>query len=101
MTALETEKKRTVTAREAARRLGVSERTIRRVVATPRPRWIQEMADEREAIRKYHDDDGHTWPETCEHFGVSVDTVRRRCYRARTERARAQAEASLGVAGQQ
>lgn len=86
MTALETEKKRTVTAREAALRLGVSERTIRRVVATPRPKWIQEMADEREAIRKYHDDDHHTWPETCEHFGVSVDTVRRRCYRARKER---------------
>jgi len=86
LTALETNKKRPVTAKEAARRLGVSERTIRRLVATPRSQWIRDKAEEREAIRRYHDDDGHTWPETCEHFGLSIDTVRRRTYRARKER---------------
>ena len=46
------------------------------------------MATERESIRAFHDDAGHSWPETAEHFGLHVDTVKRRAYRARKERAR-------------
>ncbi|MDW7547254.1 sigma factor-like helix-turn-helix DNA-binding protein, partial [Bifidobacterium longum] len=39
------------------------------------------------AVRAYHDDEGHTWPQTAEHFNMSQGAVRQRCYRARKERA--------------
>ncbi len=39
-----------------------------------------------EEIRAYHDDEGHTWPQTAEHFNMSQGAVRQRCYRARKER---------------
>lgn len=43
-------------------------------------------AAQREATRVYKDDEGHSWPETAEHFGLSVNAVRFRVYRARKER---------------
>lgn len=49
--------------------------------------WIDEQAATREAVRAYHDDEGHTWPQTAEHFNMSQGAVRQRCYRARKERA--------------
>lgn len=79
--------RRRMTAREGAARTGVSERHVRRLVAQPRDEWIADMAAEREAIRAFHDDEGHSWPETAKHFGLHVDTVKRRAYRARKERA--------------
>lgn len=84
--------KRPVSAKAAAEAYGVSERTIRRWSSQTREDWIDEQAATREAIRAYHDDDGHTWPETAKHFGMSTDAARRRTYRARKERA-AEAEA--------
>lgn len=87
-----------LTAKEAARRAKTSERTARRWTSQPRAEWIAEQAEAREEIRAYHDDEGHSWPETARHFGVSVDSVKRRAYRARKERAeeeRAQVEPPL------
>lgn len=78
----------TKTAKEAAKAVGVSARTARRWTSMPRTEWLQQKADEREAIRVYHDDEGHSWPETAKHFGVSVDAVKQRAYRARKERAK-------------
>lgn len=86
MTAIEIAKRR-VTAKEAARVLGISERQVRYLVAQKREDWIDEQAATRESIRAYHDDDGHSWSETAEHFGLSVSCVRTRAYRARKERA--------------
>lgn len=74
------------TAREAAEVVGTSVRTAQRWTAIPRDDWLRQMATEREAIRTFHDDAKHSWPETAEHFGLSVDTVKRRAYRARRER---------------
>lgn len=76
-----------VSLRELSERTGLNRRTIIRHTSMPRTEWLQQKADEREAIRVYHDDEGHSWPETAKHFGVSVDTVKRRAYRARQERA--------------
>lgn len=76
----------TYTAREAAEVVGSSVRTAQRWTAVPRGEWLRRMADEREAIRAFHDDERHSWPETAKHFGVAVDTVKRRAYRAREER---------------
>jgi transposase len=75
------------TAKEAAALVGASERTARRWTSKPRDQWIKEKAEEREAIRRFHDDLGHSWPETAEHFKLSVPTVKERAYRARKERA--------------
>ena len=94
-------KKRPMTAREAAELFDVSPRTIRSWHAMKREDWIDEQAATREAVRAYHDDEHHTWPQTAEHFGMSQGAVRQRCYRARKERAaeaaaRAEAEAHAG-----
>lgn len=78
----------TLTARQAAARRGVSVRSAQRWTSVPRQEWIEDMAAEREAIRRYHDDEGHSWTETAAHFGLHYDTVKRRAYRARKERAR-------------
>lgn len=75
------------TAKEAAARVGVSERTARRWTSRSREEWIAEKAREREAIRAYHDDEGHSWPQTATRFKLSVSTVKERAYRARKERA--------------
>ena len=79
--------KRRMTAREGAEKLGISQRQVRNLVAQTREDWIAEKAREREAIRVYHDEGGHSWPETGKHFGLSEDTVKQRAYRARKERA--------------
>lgn len=80
-------RKRRVTARQGAAELGITPRHVRRLVAQTREEWINEKAAEREAIRAYHDEGGHSWPETGRHFGLAEDTVKRRAYRARKERA--------------
>lgn len=82
---------RRVTAKEGARLTGVSERQVRRLVALPRDEWIAQRAAKREAIRAYHDDEGHTWPETAMHFGLAPITVQQQARRARRDRAAAQA----------
>lgn len=83
-------KKRTVPAPELAEMYDVSTRTIRRWCSQPRQEWIDEQAAGREAIRAYHDDEGHSWTQTADHFGLSLSAVKMRAYRARKER---QAEA--------
>lgn len=75
------------TAREAAKRAGLSVRTAQRWTSRPRAEWLAEQAAEREEIRAYHDDEGHTWEETAWHFGTSIYNVQKRAYRARKERA--------------
>lgn len=83
-------KKRPLPARELAEMYDVSRRTIQRWASQTREDWIDEQAAGREAIRAYHDDEGHSWTQTAMHFGLSLSTVRERAYRARRER---QAEA--------
>lgn len=76
-----------LTAKEAARRAGKSTRTAQRWTSQTREQWLAEKAREREEIRAYHDEGGHSWPETGRHFGLTEDTVKQRAYRARKERA--------------
>ena len=83
---LPTRKKRRLTAREGAALTGVTPRHVRRLVALPRDEWLAQMAVEREAIRAYHDDQGHSWTETAAHFKLHVGTVKQRAYRACIER---------------
>ena len=93
-------KKRPMTAREAAALFDVNPRTIRSWNAIKREDWIDEQATLREAIRAYHDDEGHTWPQTAEHFNMSQGAVRQRCYRARKEREAEAAEKSKHMDGE-
>lgn len=93
-------KKRPLPARKMAEMFGVNPRTIRSWNAMKREDWIDDQAAMRESIRAYHDDEGYTWPQTAEHFGMSQDAVRARCYRARKEREAAAAEKSKHLPGE-
>lgn len=75
------------TAEEAAHRVGVSTRTAQRWTSRSRDEWLAQKAAQREQIRAFHDDEGHSWSETARHFNLHVDTVKQRAYRARKERA--------------
>jgi hypothetical protein len=87
------QRQRKYTAKEGASRTGISERHVRRLVALPRDEWLAEKAAERESIRAFHDEQGHSWTQTAAHFGLHVDTVKRRAYTARKERAAEREEA--------
>ena len=76
--------------RGLSEKTGLSIATIRRHTSLPRDEWLTKKAAEREAILIYHDDEGHSWTQTAQHFGLHVDTVRRRARRARRDRAAAQ-----------
>ena len=77
--------------RGLSEKTGLSIATIRRHTSLPRDEWLTKKAAEREAILTFHDDEGHSWTQTAAHFGLHVDTVRRRARRARRDRAAAQA----------
>lgn len=77
--------------RGLSEKTGLSIATIRRHTSLPREEWLTKKAAEREAILTFHDDEGHSWTQTAKHFGLHVDTVRRRARRARRDRAAAQA----------
>ena len=79
-------KKRPLPAKELAEAYGVSVRTIKYWNSQTREDWIDEQATLRESIRAYHDDDGHSWSQTAEHFNTTHGAVRQRAYRARKER---------------
>lgn len=77
--------KRPITARAAAEIYGVSIRTIKQWNSQTREDWLNDQRQIREAIRVYHDVEGHSWPQTAAHFSMSQSAVRQRCYRARRE----------------
>lgn len=72
--------------RDLSARTGLSPATIARHTSRSRDEWLQQKADEREAIRVFHDEEGHSWTQTAKHFRLDVSTVKRRAYRARKER---------------
>lgn len=86
-----------VSLREMTERTGLSRSTIARYTSMPRAEWLQQKADEREAIRAFHDDQGHSWAETADHFGLSRETVKARGIRARKEREQERIEAAKGT----
>lgn len=77
---------------ELTQKSGLSRGTIIRHTSRTREQWIQQKAQEREAIRAYHDDLGHSWSQTAKHFGLSTSTVQQRARRARKERAEEQTQ---------
>ena len=76
-----------LTAREAAKLKNKSIRTAQRWTSMPRDEWLAQKAREREEIRAYHDDEGHSWAETGRHFGITRDTAKDRGIRGRKEKA--------------
>lgn len=71
---------------ELAQKSGLSRGTIIRHTSRTREQWMEQKAQEREAIRAYHDDEGHSWSQTAKHFKLSLSTVQQRARRARRER---------------
>lgn len=72
--------------RELSDVTGLSKATIARHTSRNRDQWLRQKAQERELIRAFHDDEGHSWAETASHFRLDVSTVKRRAYRARKEK---------------
>lgn len=70
---------------ELTQKSGLSRATIVRHTSRTREEWIAQKAQEREAIRAYHDDEGHSWSQTAKYFGLSTSTVQQRARRARRE----------------
>jgi DNA-directed RNA polymerase specialized sigma24 family protein len=79
---------------EMSQGTGLSEATIKRWTSRTRAEWIQEKAAEREEIRAFHDEQGHSWTETAARYRLDVSTVKRRAYRARKERADEQSQST-------
>lgn len=77
---------------ELVEKTGLSRATIARHTSRSRAEWLAQKAAQREAIRAYHDEEGHSWTETAKHFGLDYSTVKQRAYRARKERAVEQQE---------
>ena len=77
---------------ELAEKTGLSRATIARHTSRSRAEWLAQKAAQREAIRAYHDEEGHSWTQTAKHFGLDYSTVKQRAYRARKERAAEQAQ---------
>lgn len=82
---------------EMSQGTGLSEATIKRWTSRNRAEWIQQKADEREEIRAFHDEQGHSWTETAAKYRLDVSTVKRRAYRARKERAAEQSQSTLAA----
>lgn len=82
--------------RDLSEKTGLSRATITRHTSRSREEWIAQKAAQREAIRAYHDEGGHSWTETAKHFGLDYSTVKQRAYRARKERAAERAQAEDG-----
>lgn len=93
-------KKRPLSARKLAEMYDVTPRTIMRWASQTRADWIDEQAAGREAIRSFHDDEGHSWTQTADHFGLSLSTVKERAYRARKERQAEAEERARRMAGE-
>lgn len=67
--------KRTVTAREGAEALNVSERTVRRYMAQPRADYLAVAAERREAVAAMVEA-GFTNGEIAEQLSISLRTIR-------------------------
>jgi len=80
---------------ELAEKTGLSRATIARHTSRSRAEWLAQKAAQREAIRAYHDEEGHSWTQTAKHFGLDYSTVKQRAYRARKERAEETQEESV------
>ena len=74
-------RRRKVTAREAAERLGVSERTIRRMMAEPREDFVR-RAKERRIEAATLRAEGLKWAEVGERMGISPNAARNLANRA-------------------
>lgn len=77
--------KRRLPARVLAERLGVSQRTVQRLVAQPRDEYVQEQRELREAILRAREE-GKSWVDIGEQFDITPDAARMRGKRAKTER---------------
>lgn len=92
MAALE-QRKRKMTAKDAARLLGRSERSVRDLVAQPRAEWLAEQAQRRLAILEtYEASEETTWEDVGRRFGIDRMTAYQLGSRARREREAAERE---------
>lgn len=78
--------RRTMTAKEAAARYGVSERTIRRIAAEPRSEFLARAARNREEAMRLRAE-GLPYTVIAERMGVPLGTAKRLVHDARKKAA--------------
>lgn len=66
--------RRTITAREAAARIGCSPRTIQRVIAEPRDEFLARIAERREKVLALREQ-GMKYREIAETLNIPIGTV--------------------------
>ncbi|MGK2350782.1 hypothetical protein [Cutibacterium sp. V947] len=71
-------------------------RTMQRWTSRTREQYLRDQEQRREAIRAYHDNQGHTWPQPANHYRITESTAKQLAYRTRKERAREAEEAAKG-----
>lgn len=69
--------RRKMTAKEAAQRFGISERSVRRIVAEPREEWLARAARHREEVIRLREIEKLPYNVIAERVGVPSGTARR------------------------
>lgn len=78
--------RRTMTAREAAERLGCSPRTVQRVMAEPREDFLARAAQRRERVITLRGE-GRKYREIADELGLPIGTVKTIIHHAKAKQA--------------
>lgn len=78
--------RRKITAKEAAQRFGISERSVRRIVAEPREEYLARAAVLREQVLHLREVEKLPYKEISERLGVPASSARRITTEARKQR---------------
>lgn len=78
--------RRTMTAREAAERLGCSPRTVQRVMAEPREDFLARAAERRERVMALRGE-GKKYREIADELGLPMGTVKTIIHQAKLKQA--------------
>lgn len=79
--------RRKMTAKEAAARLGISERSVRRIAAEPRDQFLARAAAHRVEALRLREVEGLPYAQIAEQMGVPLGTAKRLVHTARKRRA--------------
>lgn len=69
--------RRKITAKEAANKFGISERSVRRIVAEPREEWLARAAQKRDEVIRLREIEKLPYKVIAEQVGVPSGTARR------------------------
>ena len=78
----EIRQRRNITAKEAAKRFGISERSVRRIAAEPREEWVRHAHQRGEQVLAWRKE-GLLWREIADRLGISLNAAQKAGERAK------------------